>query len=300
MSRFLDKLPRIRYDINKNGYSNFETITDISFRFSIIKDVINNASAYYEYTIKDGETPEMLADRVYGDPESYWIILYANDVYDPHYDWPMNNEVFDKYVASKYGSLVNAKSQIHHYEKIIARQTEGQEVVYVDRQTVDYSGYTELTCTLDNITANLANVSISDTVLQRNAAEDFIFVGTVNSIDTANNLIYLNIEQGKVQNYQELLDSSYKNLGRVIDNNQKNIDFYLNLPIEPVYTSYVINNKTVTEAISRNAVSCYDYELEVNEKKRNIKIIKKEYYGQILTEFESMTNSKPSFYRRLV
>jgi hypothetical protein len=55
----------------------------------------------------------------------------------------------------------------------------------------------------------------------------------------------------------------------------------------------------VTEIISRNAVSNYDYELELNEKKRFIKLIKPEYYGSIMREFSALTGTEESFYRRL-
>jgi len=47
---------------------------------------------------------------------------------------------------------------------------------------------------------------------------------------------------------------------------------------------------TVHEVITKSAISCYDYEDETNEKKRSIKLIKKEYLGQILAEFESLVS----------
>lgn len=301
MSRFLDKFPKIPYDINKSGYSNYDNVTDISFRFSIIKDTLNSTSAYYEYVIRDGDTPEILADRVYGDPEAYWIILYANNIYDPQYDWPLNDDAFEKFIISKYGSVANAKSQIHHYEKIVARQVENSETVYLDKQEINYNTSVYLSCTIDRTTANIASATVGQNVKQIDATtNNTIFMGRLTNIDLPNSELYLAITEGKLTNYITLLDAtSNNNLARIVTNTHKDLEFYLNLPSVPQYTTYTINNKRVSEGITRNAVSCYDYEIETNNNKRTIKVIKKEYYPQIVNEFTSLTNSGPTFYRKL-
>lgn len=304
MGRFLDKFPKVPYDITRGQYTNFDNVTDLTFRFSIIKEVLDNISAYYEYAIKEDETPEILADRVYGNPEAYWIILYANDIYDPQYDWPMNQDTFEKYIIGKYGSIAAAKSTIHHYEKIIARQAGNSETVYIDRQTVSYNSSSNLVCTIANPTANATNSYVGQNVVQFRslAARDTVFEGYITSIDLANSTLTLALSSGKLQNQIDLRDATsslVNTFGIVASNNQEYSEFYLNLPQQPQYVSYTLNNKQVVEAISRNEVSCYDYELEQNEKKRLIKVIKKEYYGQIMNEFAQIAKTDPSFLRRL-
>lgn len=298
---FLDKFPKVIYDINKGARSNFERVTDLTFRVSFLKEILDNTSAYYEYVVRDGDTPEILADRFYNNSELHWIILYANDIYDPQYDWPLNYDAFQKYIITKYGSISNAKIQIHHYEKIIARQVEGLETIYLDRQYVDYNASVYLSCTYDNATSNISSIFIGQDIKQVDPdTNNTIFIGTITENDLPNNRIYLSITEGKLTNYITLFDASNNdNLCRVVTNTHENIDFYLNLPIEPQLTTYTINNKRVIEGISRNAVSAYDYELEQNERKRNIKVIKKEYIGQIQFEFNNITKSDPTFIRRL-
>ena len=301
MSRFLDRFPQVPYDITKNGRSNYDRVTDISFRFSIIKDVLNNTSAYYEYVVREDETPEILADRVYDDPEAYWIILYANNIYDPQYDWPLSSDAFEKFIISKYGSISNAKSQIHHYEKIVARQVGNSETVYLIRQEVNYNSSVFLSCTIDNTTANISSAVIGQNVKQIDATtNNTIFMGQLTNIDLPNSQLYLSITEGKLTNYNTLLDaSSNNNLARIVTNTHENLEFYLNLPSSPQVTTYNINNKTVTEGITRTAISNYDYELQLNDNKRNIKVIKNEFYPQIINEFNNLTKSNPKFYRKL-
>jgi hypothetical protein len=50
-----------------------------------------------------------------------------------------------------------------------------------------------------------------------------------------------------------------------------------------------VSKHSVTIRTYREAVTCYDYENELNEAKRNIKLIDKEYYPQIMTEFNKIT-----------
>jgi hypothetical protein len=138
MSKFFSLFPLRSYSLSDETYKGYELVTDIFLRFGIIKNVINNISAYYEYTITDNDKPEILAEKVYGSPEAYWIILYANDMIDPQYDWPLNGKDFDNYIIGKYGSIANSKTTIHHYEKVISRTENISGIKSEYRYTVDY------------------------------------------------------------------------------------------------------------------------------------------------------------------
>jgi hypothetical protein len=225
MSTFLDAFPKVQYDIERRLYSNFDTVTNITFRFGIIKNILNNISTYYEYTIKESDTPEILAEKAYNNPEAYWIILYANDIYDPQYDWPLNSTNFGKYIINKYGSLAWAKTNYHHYEKVIRREEPLSGIVTEQRLVVNY----------DKLTNNTPDVPY---------------------------------------------------------------DYYLNLPATQSVETINMNGQTVTEIISRDAISYYDYEEQLNEKKRQIKIIKREYYTQIINEYNNMMGDKVAPYIR--
>ena len=102
MTKFLEYFPRIPYDIEKTQLTDYQYVTNITFRIGIIREVLNTAGSYYYYTIEDGITPEILAENIYRDAEAHWIILYANDIYDPLYDWPLNDRSFKNYLINKY------------------------------------------------------------------------------------------------------------------------------------------------------------------------------------------------------
>lgn len=200
---FFGYFPTIGYDIN-NTYryreGPHETITDIFFRFGIIRNVINNASAYYVYDVHDGDTPELLAEQVYNDRGAGWIIIYANRIFDPQFDWPLQYDAFKNMIIDKYGSVALAQTTIHHYEKVITRINEYYGTTSITNFVIDYSEFP-----------------------------------SVNADNT-----------------------------------------------------YNIDGKTVIETIRGVEISNFDYELKLNDDKRIIKIIKADYYGQIMSEYRNL------------
>jgi hypothetical protein len=109
---YFRNFPEIRYSLD-DGDTSF-IITDFFRRVRADQRNIASSLAYDEYDIRENETPEILADKLYNDSTLHWIILLVNDIIDPRWDWPLDTTVFTDYVGTKYGlSNLNA---LHHYE----------------------------------------------------------------------------------------------------------------------------------------------------------------------------------------
>ena len=108
--------PTIGYDVRgKKNDSSVQRITDILKRVRKKLEIINLAF-FEEYFVQDGDTPESLAHQAYDDSQLHWIILYANYMTNPYYDWPLTYFDLQKFVNKKYGvANINA---IHHYEDV--------------------------------------------------------------------------------------------------------------------------------------------------------------------------------------
>ena len=63
--------------------------------------------------------------------------------------------------------------------------------------------------------------------------------------------------------------------------------------------TYEFNGDTIVETITGEEITNYAYEEALNEKRRLIKVIKKEYYDRVLNEFDVLTGYSPSFIRRV-
>lgn len=72
---------------------------------------INNTTLYFYYTIKDGESPESIAHKVYGESDLHWTILLLNHIVDPYYDWALGKKQLKAYIDSKYDKV----NDIHHF-----------------------------------------------------------------------------------------------------------------------------------------------------------------------------------------
>jgi hypothetical protein len=107
---FFENFPIIAYDSVGNG--EYKAVTDLLRRVAIRSKVRSNVLVFDTYDVKQGETPEMLADKLYNDPEFHWIILLINNITDRYHQWPMNYNQFLTYLNDKYSNV----DATHHYE----------------------------------------------------------------------------------------------------------------------------------------------------------------------------------------
>ena len=115
---FFTRFPKISYDIKGNG--NVKLVTDIIRRVKIKSAIRDNSSLFDKFDVQNGDTPETVAYKVYGDTQYHWIIMLMNDITDRYYDWPLSDQDFETYVNEKYDN----PGAIHHYE---ITQTSGSQ-----------------------------------------------------------------------------------------------------------------------------------------------------------------------------
>lgn len=89
-----------------------QLITNILTRVKFSDDVKTQYGVYDEYDIKDGETPELVADKFYNNPQLHWVIMLYNEILDGRFDWPLATNNLYRYVQGKYAD----PNGIHHYE----------------------------------------------------------------------------------------------------------------------------------------------------------------------------------------
>ena len=107
---FFSSFPVIPYD--SIGEYNFKDVTNLLRRVRLRAKVKENVSIFDTYDVKEGETPEIIAHKLYDDPELHYVILMINDITDRYHQWPMSFIQFRQYVEDKYDD----PNGIHHYE----------------------------------------------------------------------------------------------------------------------------------------------------------------------------------------
>ena len=107
------------------GDENYKLVTNLLKRVAIRSKVKVNTLFFDTYDVKEGETPEMIADKLYDDPELHWIVLMVNDITDRYHQWPKNQNQFLSHINDKYSNI----SGTHHYE---INQTSGDTTVKIN------------------------------------------------------------------------------------------------------------------------------------------------------------------------
>lgn len=144
--KYFDTLPTIV----KNDYNNNIVLaTNLLTRAYLLPPLLKNITIFYDYDIREGDTPENIAYKYYGNVYKYWMVLYANAIIDPQSDWPLTSSQFENYLIDKYTVAANGipvisytTSTVHHYEKIITIQNSSDMqtqviTVNIDKDTFD-------------------------------------------------------------------------------------------------------------------------------------------------------------------
>lgn len=255
---FFASFPKVGYDINRAQFPTYEGVTNIFFRLAVLKSVLNNTSSYYVYEIDGNDTPEIVAEKVYGDSGAGWIVIYANQIVDPQFDWVLSDDAFNKYLTNKYGSVATAQTTIHHYEKVVETTVNGYT------STAIYQ--------IDRTRLTLNELDVPDSTYN-DYIDDFTVDTTEYSADST----------------EITADTEIYTESSVIGS--------LNTQINKTFNTYELNDQTIHEVSYARAISNYDYEADINDTRRQIKVIKKIYYDRIMQEFRNLTGKNPSYIR---
>jgi hypothetical protein len=110
---YFDRFPLMAYDVK--GDKNYKLLPDILRRVKLRAGIRSGTFLFDNYDVKDGEKPEDVAFKWFGDAEYHWIILMTNNITDRYYQWPLTQPQFQEYITDKYGA--GSEDAVHHYEK---------------------------------------------------------------------------------------------------------------------------------------------------------------------------------------
>lgn len=101
---YFSKFPILKYPVKDGESFRFAFVANILRRVGLSDDLRNREGIFLEYSVKDGERPEQIAERVYGDPSYSWLVLMTNDIIDPYHGWYKSGTVLEDMVRKKHGS----------------------------------------------------------------------------------------------------------------------------------------------------------------------------------------------------
>lgn len=103
---YFSKFPRTIITRNNQPF----LIRDFLTRISITDDFRKNLILLEDYFVLDGETPELVSNKLYGQSTYHWIILIVNDIIDPREEWPVKNSKLIDRVYMNYDFIITVPS----------------------------------------------------------------------------------------------------------------------------------------------------------------------------------------------
>jgi hypothetical protein len=181
MANYFSKFPKLYHSFD--GFNSSQYITNLLTRFTFEQDFKTNTAAFYEYDIREGDTPEIIASKIYNSPERHWIVLLMNDMVDPFFDWPLQYETLTRFVDAKYldnavsntagQGLVWSKANIHGYYRV-EKQRLPDGSISLKKYQVDANTYANTVISLNNsITLSDNAVVIFDTTKETQTYYDY-------------------------------------------------------------------------------------------------------------------------------
>jgi len=110
---YFSRFPLMAYDMA--GNQQYKLLPNILKRVKLRSNLRAGSFLFDNYDVKDGERPEDVAYKWFGDAKYHWIILMTNNVTDRYYQWPLTQPQFQEHLADKYGA--GNEDAVHHYEK---------------------------------------------------------------------------------------------------------------------------------------------------------------------------------------
>ena len=113
---FFRNFPEITYNLSDGRTI---LIKDFFRKSKVEQDDVNSLIDYSLYELSDGERPDVVATKLYGNPHLHWTFFLVNDI-ENYYDWHKDTESFEKYIDKKYPGQLAIASQS---TDIVARKT---------------------------------------------------------------------------------------------------------------------------------------------------------------------------------
>lgn len=238
------------------------TIKDFFRKAKIESASLDSIIEYQYYEILEGERPDIVASKLYGDSDLHWTFFLVNN-FDNYYDWFMDNETFENYMNEKYQgqNLIVANSS-----DIVKTPTYDPTLVSTDNPL----GHKH-----DN------KILIGETLTSGTKEVSVLSVDpTFNRVVVKGDTIEAN--DVMLSKTNEVFGTNLSFTVQSVSNAQDGVHHYVNSS----------GNKRTYGGTGYTPVTHYTEEFEENEEKRQIKIISPSKITGVLKEFERIMSNE--------
>ena len=299
---YFRQVPNFEY-VNRNApahdISNFITVKNLFKRGKIRSDIFGNLSYFTKYKIIGDERPDNIAFKEYEDSSLDWVVLLSNNILNVQSEWPLPQTSLDEVLLDKYGNYDKLYSGIHHYETIEIKNSKGGVILPGGLETPNKwktnGNFIQATNTkvnqISGTDAKVATVTMYNGIKNLKVGSEVLINNVSSSVYNGRFPVTSVLKVGDV-----VIKFTY-NLPSIPDVKQPEIE-----GIEEViftvegtvgvgnayYYEYYDDNAyhTIPVANMTKAVTNYEYEMNKEDEKRNIFLLKPAYLNVVFNDLD--------------
>lgn len=315
MSRpYFRQVPNFEYvsrNAGEQNISDYVAVKNLFKRGKIREDIFGNLNYFTKYNIIGDERPDNVAFKLYGDSTLDWVVLLSNNILNIQTEWPMTQRTFDQVMLEKYGSYDNLYSGIHHYETTEVRDSTGRIVIRnglrISPTWKTNGNFVEI------VNSQIAVISSGDSVNPSSTVTVYLVNG-IPGLETGDQVAINNVTDNQY-NGRQVVTEILAQSGNVVTG------FRYELPFTPNIASPTLSNPRKeevlflvpeTSTVTANSyyyeywdaglgysvyvpstsfvtsVTNHEYELQIQEDRRNIFALKPQYLNVVFNDLDDI------------
>ena len=127
---FFRELPNVTYQtpLSNRISSNEYILAKNLFRSAKTLDWLrNNITVFNKFVIEDNDRPDIIAEKLYGDPELDYVVIIIAEITNIKEQWPLTNQQLYEYAENRWG--LTGLNTLHHYETLEVKDNKGRTVL---------------------------------------------------------------------------------------------------------------------------------------------------------------------------
>lgn len=318
---YFRELPDLEYQSflsDRQRSNDYLRVKNLFRRAKLRDDISNVLTVFDKYQIPDGYRPDNVAEDLYRSAEYDWVVLISAGITNVRDEWPIADGDLYSYVYQKYGEELYA---VHHYVTKEIRDSNNRLILNEGRIVnnilqIPFPSYAaEITPEELNIQVNVQNKVVFGNLFLHDSST---IVKTENygtfTIDESENLWTYQVNENSVDENTTIVFDTLQYIAT--DGFLKTIKIQLEvdntdpeeLDIQIIINSNSVNSTQVsyityydselnsyeTKYDITKPVSNYEYEVELNNQKRSINILKPFYLQQFINDTRDIMTYKKS------
>ena len=298
---YFRQVPDLEYVNRTKGntdISNYITVKNLFKRGRLRPDIFGNLNFFTKHKIIGNERPDNIAFKEYDDSSLDWVVLLSNNILNIQDEWPLPQSSLDEVLLEKYGTYEKLHSGVHHYETVEIKNTKGGIILPGGLETPNKwrtnGNYIQAINTkinqISGTDSKIATVTMSNGIKDLTVDSEVLIQG-VNEVYNGRFPVTEVLSIGDVVIRFKYILPSIPEIKQPEILGTEQVTFTVEGNVgtgNAYYYEYYDNNSyhTIPAANMTQTVTNYQYEIDKEDDKRNIFLLKPEYLNVIFNDLD--------------